>query len=199
MGSRIPDPAPGELRADVEELLPLIARPGGMPASTMVVLARSPDLLAPFLGWAAALALNGVLSNRDHELLALRAAHNCGSKFEWEEHAEYAHDAGLTEAEIAAVAGGLPRAVGRRRSRRCCRRRTICTRPALLPTRRGRCCRATTTNPRWPRSSSWSASTQCSRWWRTRPGSTLRPRLWSRGVHYEAPAAPCGRRYERPS
>src|ERR1700712_5360814 len=104
MTARIPEPAPGELRADVEELLPLIARPGGKPASTMVVLARSPDLLAPFLGWAAALALNGVLSNRDHELLALRAAQNCGSKFEWDEHSDYARDAGLTDVEIAAVA-----------------------------------------------------------------------------------------------
>ena len=40
----------------------------------MAVLARQPDLLSPFLGWAAALALNGVLSHRDHELLALRVA-----------------------------------------------------------------------------------------------------------------------------
>ena len=101
--ARIPEPAPGELRADVEALLPLIARPGGKPASTMVVLARSPDLLSPFLGWAAALALNGVLSNRDHELLALRAAANCGSAFEWDEHVEYARNAGLTDVEIESV------------------------------------------------------------------------------------------------
>ena len=71
----------------------------------MAVLARQPELLSPFLGWAAALALNGVLPERDHELLALRAAHNCGSRFEWVEHAEYARAAGLTDAEIDAVAG----------------------------------------------------------------------------------------------
>ena len=105
MGSRIPDPAPGELRADVEELLPLIARPGGMPASTMVVLARSPDLLAPFLGWAAALALNGVLSNRDHELLAS----SCRAQLRLEVRVGRARRSMrmtrvLTEAEIAAVA-----------------------------------------------------------------------------------------------
>ena len=35
---------------------------------------------------------------------ALRVAHNCGSKFEWDEHSDYARDAGLTDAEIAAVA-----------------------------------------------------------------------------------------------
>jgi alkylhydroperoxidase family enzyme len=71
----------------------------------MAVLARQPDLLAPFLSWAAALALHGVLPHRDHELLALRVAANCGSAFEWAEHAEYARSAGLTDDEIARVAG----------------------------------------------------------------------------------------------
>ena len=98
---RIPVPSASELRADVAGLLPLIAPPGREPARTMAVLARQPDLLGPFLGWAAALALNGVLSHRDHELLALRAAANYGSAFEWDEHAEYAREAGLTDAEIA--------------------------------------------------------------------------------------------------
>ena len=88
-GVRIPVPIGEELRADAADLLPLIAPPGREPARTMAVLARQPDLLSPFLGWAAALALNGVLSHRDHELLALRAAANCGSGFEWVEHAEY--------------------------------------------------------------------------------------------------------------
>ena len=76
---RIPVPRTDELRADVNELLPLIAPPGRDPARTMAVLARQPDLLSPFLGWAAALALSGVLPQRDHELLALRVASNCGS------------------------------------------------------------------------------------------------------------------------
>jgi alkylhydroperoxidase family enzyme len=69
----------------------------------MAVLARQPELLSPFLGWAAALALHGRLSHRDHELLALRAAHRCGSQFEWVEHTEYARQAGLDDSEIAAV------------------------------------------------------------------------------------------------
>jgi alkylhydroperoxidase family enzyme len=89
----------------VAELLQLIAPPGREPARTMAVLARQPDFLSPFLGWAAALALNGTLPKRDHELLALRAAWNCRSEFEWGEHAEYARAAGLTDAEILATAG----------------------------------------------------------------------------------------------
>ncbi len=106
-GVRIAVPRPDELRADVRELLGLIAPPGKEPARTMAVLARRPELLAPFLGWAAALALNGVLPHRDHELLALRAASNCGSEFEWVEHADYAREAGLTEDEIARVRGSV--------------------------------------------------------------------------------------------
>jgi 4-carboxymuconolactone decarboxylase len=97
--------SPQGLREDVDELLPLIAPPGREPARTMAVLGRAPDLLAPFLGWAAALALQGTLPKRDHELLALRAAWNCRSDFEWGEHAEYARAAGLTDADVLAVAG----------------------------------------------------------------------------------------------
>src|SRR4030081_651834 len=101
--ARIPVPRGEELRSDLAELLPLIAPPAREPARTMAVLARQPDLLSPFLGWAAALALNGVLTKRDHEVLALRAASNCGSEFEWVEHAQFAREAGLSEAEIDAV------------------------------------------------------------------------------------------------
>jgi 4-carboxymuconolactone decarboxylase len=108
--SRIPIPTARELRADAAALLPLIAQPGREPARTMAVLARQPDLLAPFLGWAAALALNGVLSKRHHELLALRAARNCRSAFEWVEHVEYARAADITDDEIAAVAQPVTRA-----------------------------------------------------------------------------------------
>ena len=104
---RIPVPRAEELRADVSELLPLIAPPGREPARTMAVLARQPDLLSPFLGWAAALALTGVLPHRDHELLALRVASNCGSEFEWVEHAEYARAAGLADDEVAMVARSI--------------------------------------------------------------------------------------------
>ena len=104
---RIPVPDASELRDDVAQLLPLIAPPGREPAATMAILARQPDLLSPFLAWAAALALQGVLSHRAHELLALRAASNCRSEFEWVEHVEYARAAELTDEEIARVAGPL--------------------------------------------------------------------------------------------
>jgi 4-carboxymuconolactone decarboxylase len=101
---RVPVPGAAELRDDVANLLPLIAPPGREPARTMALLALQPDLLGPFLGWASALALHGVLPHRDHELLALRVAVRCGSEFEWAEHVEYARAASLSDEEIARVA-----------------------------------------------------------------------------------------------
>jgi 4-carboxymuconolactone decarboxylase len=94
-------PSDDELRGDVRDLLPLIAPPGREPAATMRLLGRAPDLLGPFLGWAAALALQGTLPKREHEILALRVAHNCASSYEFWEHAAYAREAGVTEADIA--------------------------------------------------------------------------------------------------
>ncbi len=102
--NRIPVPEPAELRTDARELITLVAPPGREAPRTMTMLARQPDLLAPFLGWAAALALHGVLPKRERELVALRIARNCGSDFEWGEHAEYARAAGLTENEITRIA-----------------------------------------------------------------------------------------------
>jgi len=88
------------------ELVALTAPPGGSPPITIVALAHCDELLAPFLGWARALALHGVLPRRDHEILALRTAHNCQSEFEWTEHTAFARRAGLTDEEIAAIASG---------------------------------------------------------------------------------------------
>jgi alkylhydroperoxidase family enzyme len=98
--ARIAPPSP------LPELVVLTAREGESPPITLTALAHCEALLAPFLGWAAALALNGVLSKRDHEILALRAAHNCGSEFEWVEHSRFARAAGLTEEEVHRVAIG---------------------------------------------------------------------------------------------
>jgi alkylhydroperoxidase family enzyme len=69
-------------------------------------MAHHPKLLGPFLGFATALAQEGVLSRRDSELLALRAAWNCASEFEWGHHVLYARAAGLSQAEIDRIPDG---------------------------------------------------------------------------------------------
>jgi 4-carboxymuconolactone decarboxylase len=76
------------------------------PLPILPVIAHQDRLLGPFLAWASAIALEGVLSRRDSELLALRVAVLCDSDFEWDHHRVYARAAGLSEDEIARVAVG---------------------------------------------------------------------------------------------
>lgn len=87
------------------------AKPGadddaGGTLAILRTLAHHPKLLGPFLGFASALAQEGALTRRDSELLALRAAWNCRSEFEWGHHVVYARAAGLTEDEIARIPDG---------------------------------------------------------------------------------------------
>src|SRR5215831_10629351 len=101
-GSRIP-PISGHLDEETAALVDLVTKPDGTQLHTVAVLAHQPALMGPFLGWAAALSLQSGLPRRDHELLALRTARNFRSTFEWEEHTDYARQAGLSDAELSAV------------------------------------------------------------------------------------------------
>ncbi|HEY8120685.1 MAG TPA: carboxymuconolactone decarboxylase family protein [Myxococcota bacterium] len=99
-----------ETRALIAGTLPRVsslageASPGARPLPILSVIAHHPSLLGPFLEFAGALAQRGVLSRRESELLALRAAWRSQSHFEWGHHVQYARAAGLHEAEIARVA-----------------------------------------------------------------------------------------------
>ena len=68
-------------------------------------VAHHPKLLDPFLGFAATLA-NGALPRRASEILALRAAWNCQSTFEWGHHVLFARAAGLDDDAIERIARG---------------------------------------------------------------------------------------------
>jgi 4-carboxymuconolactone decarboxylase len=100
---------PATVSDEVAATLEMTAPPGGEPPGTIAVLAHAGELMGPFLGWAAALALNGRLPKRDHEILAMRAAYNCRSAFEWGEHAVFCRRDGLSEDEIAGIATGPDR------------------------------------------------------------------------------------------
>lgn len=84
---------------------------GGDPASPppriLGTVARHPHLLSPMLSFSSALAA-GVLPRRASEILALRAAWNCRSDFEWGHHTRYGLEAGLRESEVERLAGGAP-------------------------------------------------------------------------------------------
>lgn len=81
------------------------ATDAGRPLNILRTLAHHPALLGPFLGFAAALA-GGALPRRSSELLALRAAWNCRSDFEWGHHVVYALAAGLSQDEVARIGQG---------------------------------------------------------------------------------------------
>jgi alkylhydroperoxidase family enzyme len=104
-----------EMSPEVRELLAGTAGPveemegGEGESGTLNILrtiAHHPALLEPFLGFAQAIALRGVLSRRVSELLALRAAWNSRSAFEWGHHVVFARAAGLREEEIDRIATG---------------------------------------------------------------------------------------------
>jgi 4-carboxymuconolactone decarboxylase len=103
---RLPPPSRADLPDEVANLVALATPPGGEPPPTISVLAHQPALLGPFLTWAAALALHGVLPRRDHEILALRTARLFRSPFEWDEHVRFAREAGLTAGEIEHIKTG---------------------------------------------------------------------------------------------
>jgi len=74
--------------------------------SMLMTVAHHPDLMDPFLDFSAVIAQKGALSRRDSELLALRAAWNCKSDFEWGHHLEYALEAGFSREQIARIPVG---------------------------------------------------------------------------------------------
>ena len=103
--------SPG-VRAALEATLPRVSlrngestpAAGAKPLPILGVIAHDEALLAPFLGFASALAQHGALPRRDSELLALRTAWRCASAFEWGHHVLYARAAGVSDQEIARIA-----------------------------------------------------------------------------------------------
>jgi 4-carboxymuconolactone decarboxylase len=111
MSTRLP-PAPAETWSEpVREILgsttPAADAPDGKgPPNILYTIAHHPHLLPPFLAFSATIAMRGVLSRRDSELLALRASINCRSEFEWAHHVEYALAAGLSQKQVDRIAEG---------------------------------------------------------------------------------------------
>jgi len=111
-GQRIPPLAPDAwderarrvLAPTGERVAALQGAPQPKPLHILTTLAHHSALLEPFLALMTSLATAGTLPRRDAEIMALRAAWNCRSAFEWGHHRLYGLAAGLSEAEVAAVA-----------------------------------------------------------------------------------------------
>jgi 4-carboxymuconolactone decarboxylase len=84
---------------------------GAPPLTLFATLVRHPALLRSWLPFARAIQSEGVVPDRDRELLILRTAWNCRSDYQWGHHARLAAKTGLGEPAVARVADG-PEASG---------------------------------------------------------------------------------------
>jgi alkylhydroperoxidase family enzyme len=75
------------------------------PLNVFTTLARNRELFQSWIGLGSHLLLGGRLDARARELAILRTAHNSGCAYEWTHHVRIGKDAGLTDAEVAALAG----------------------------------------------------------------------------------------------
>jgi AhpD family alkylhydroperoxidase len=106
---RIP---PGN-RSEVGLINSLIARVIGLgmrtgPPNIFTTLARHRRLFRPWLRFAGRLMAGGKLPRADTELLILRTAHNTGCDYEWLHHERLGKRAGLSQAQVEALAQADP-------------------------------------------------------------------------------------------
>ena len=107
---RIP-PLPAEEQDDQQrELLEQASVPGGRTVNIFTTFVRHPGLFRKWLPFGGKL-LAGKLPARDRELLILRTGWLCESSYEWAQHVPIARAAGVTEAQVEAVADGPDAAV----------------------------------------------------------------------------------------
>ena len=103
----MPPPRIGPLPYDefrgVERKLGL--SPAERPLNVMATLAHNPTLYAAWQHLAGELFSNS-LDPRDRELVILRAAWRCRSKYEWAQHAHIAREIGLSADEVHRIASG---------------------------------------------------------------------------------------------
>ena len=101
--ARIPYPDPSTLsranRALLEKLPPL---------NIFRMLAGSGASFQPFMALINAYLNEGVLDPQLRELVILRVGHFCGSAYELHQHERVARSIGVSEAQIAGVAGAVP-------------------------------------------------------------------------------------------
>jgi len=103
---RITPLPPDEREPRTQELLDSLRfDPDGEDMHLFATLARHPRLLKRWSQFGGLLLAGGTLSARDREVLILRTAANCGADYEWGHHLPLGRHAGLTDDEMAALAG----------------------------------------------------------------------------------------------
>lgn len=88
------------------ELLAGLRQPDGRDLNIFATLAHHPKLLKRWSAFGGVLLYGGRLSERDRELLIMRAGYLCRAHYEWGQHVAFARAAGLSDEEIARIATG---------------------------------------------------------------------------------------------
>jgi alkylhydroperoxidase family enzyme len=76
------------------------------PLNVFRMMARAPASLAPFIQLARSILTGSELPPRVREVAVLRVAHLAGSSYAFQQHVQLGKLVGLSEADIAATAGG---------------------------------------------------------------------------------------------
>jgi 4-carboxymuconolactone decarboxylase len=83
-----------------------LSAPGGAPMNIFGTLAHNPRMLRRFNQLGGALLFRSSLPDREREIVILRVGWNARSVYEFGQHTVIGRRVGLSEAEVAALAGG---------------------------------------------------------------------------------------------
>lgn len=109
---RLPPLTLQEAGVGIRLLIRLVNKTGRLNASNLfMMLMRNFRLFRSWLPFAAKLMPFGEIARRETELIILRVAWNCRSRYEWGQHVDIGMRAGLTLDDIRRIAQG-PDAVG---------------------------------------------------------------------------------------
>ena len=81
-------------------------RPDGTALNLYTTMLNHPELYGPRARFGTYLQRDSLLDGETRELLIMRTAWNIRAEYEWAHHVEYAKSAGLSDAQIAAIATG---------------------------------------------------------------------------------------------
>jgi 4-carboxymuconolactone decarboxylase len=96
---------PEDLDERAKEVLASVARPDGTVLRIFGTLAHHPKLLKRWSAFGGTLLYGGELPARDREVLILRTGWRCDAEYEWGQHVEIGKACGLTDDDIARIAG----------------------------------------------------------------------------------------------
>jgi len=95
---------PEDLPEEYRDLV--VSKLQGRPVNVYAALGNNPEVLAGTRAFLSSLWESSGLTERERELVILLAAAENRSRYEWHQHVRIGRDAGVAEAEMAAIAGG---------------------------------------------------------------------------------------------